>query len=113
MASALSFALGLTGFGIGIGIGLTAPGTVAFMHRAVGEASTPRATSARFIFNRIGFNQIGGALLRKAHRPPRQVPPTDRTARRGPGSARAWHPVTPSSPRAPAAGRNRDMLSGP
>ena len=49
----LSFALALTGFGIG----LTAPGTMAFMYRAVGEASAPRATSALFI-----FNQIGGAL---------------------------------------------------
>ncbi|MFJ4773336.1 DHA2 family efflux MFS transporter permease subunit [Streptomyces uncialis] len=46
-------ALGLTGFGIG----LTAPGTMAFMYRAVGEASAARATSALFI-----FNQIGGAL---------------------------------------------------
>ncbi|WKD32296.1 MDR family MFS transporter [Streptomyces xanthophaeus] len=49
----LSVALGLTGFGIG----LTAPGTMAFMYQAVGEASAPRATSALFI-----FNQIGGAL---------------------------------------------------
>ncbi|MBZ6226771.1 DHA2 family efflux MFS transporter permease subunit [Streptomyces olivaceus] len=49
----LSVALGLTGYGIG----LTAPGTMAFMYRAVGEASAPRATSALFI-----FNQIGGAL---------------------------------------------------
>ncbi|MFD4831582.1 DHA2 family efflux MFS transporter permease subunit [Streptomyces uncialis] len=46
-------ALGLTGFGIG----LTAPGTMAFMYRAVGEARAARATSALFI-----FNQIGGAL---------------------------------------------------
>jgi EmrB/QacA subfamily drug resistance transporter len=49
----LSVALGLTGYGIG----LTAPGTMAFMYKAVGEASAPRATSALFI-----FNQIGGAL---------------------------------------------------
>lgn len=49
----LSLALALTGFGIG----LTAPGTMAFMYQAVGEASAPRATSALFI-----FNQIGGAL---------------------------------------------------
>lgn len=49
----LSVALGLTGYGIG----LTVPGTMAFLYRAVGEASAPRATSALFI-----FNQIGGAL---------------------------------------------------
>jgi EmrB/QacA subfamily drug resistance transporter len=49
----LSAALGLTGYGIG----LTAPGTMAFMYQAVGEAKAPRATSALFI-----FNQIGGAL---------------------------------------------------
>ncbi|GAA0900962.1 MDR family MFS transporter [Streptomyces thermoalcalitolerans] len=49
----LSVAFGLTGYGIG----LTAPGTMAFMYKAVGEASAPRATSALFI-----FNQIGGAL---------------------------------------------------
>ncbi|MFJ8043413.1 DHA2 family efflux MFS transporter permease subunit [Kitasatospora sp. NPDC096147] len=49
----LSVALALTGYGIG----LTAPGTMAFMYRAVGEAKAPRATSALFI-----VNQIGGAL---------------------------------------------------
>ncbi|WP_405010124.1 MDR family MFS transporter [Kitasatospora sp. NBC_01539] len=49
----LSVALALTGYGIG----LTAPGTMAFMYRAVGEARAPRATSALFI-----VNQIGGAL---------------------------------------------------
>ncbi|WP_299527692.1 DHA2 family efflux MFS transporter permease subunit [uncultured Streptomyces sp.] len=49
----LSVAFGVTGFGIG----LTAPGTMAFMYQAVGEAAAPRATSALFI-----FNQIGGAI---------------------------------------------------
>ncbi|MGX2994543.1 DHA2 family efflux MFS transporter permease subunit [Streptomyces sp. JNUCC 64] len=49
----LSVALGVTGFGIG----LTAPGTMAFLYRAVGEARAARATSALFV-----FNQLGGAL---------------------------------------------------